>query len=455
MRAIVRRLSPDTLGGRIILVLLVGLLVFHLGSQWLHQADIEDLLGTTRERHMGYGLAVAKRLLDETPVTLRDRTAHDLSAPSLDLHWAAASSANVADETSPTIDAARARLHELIPDVARSDLRLGYTDDDPIGHAHHRLVGALRLADGTWLNFSASLANPVAVHSAELLSTTVMAAGILLVALVVVRLIGRPLRALSDAADRIGGSPAAVLMPEQGPREVRHAARAFNLMQLRIDRMLTDRTQTLAAVSHDLRTPIARLRLRAGYIDDVELQRQIDADLDEMDAMIGSTLAYLRGDREDEPMRATDLAAILATLCDDASDAGKDARYVGPAQARITGRVVALKRAFANLIDNALHYGGAAMVCLSVTDPAIIVEIADTGPGIADADFDSAFEPFRRLDPARSGAGSGLGLTIARQVVLAHGGTIALANRAEGGLRVTVRLPSDPIRPKPHGLTGA
>ena len=446
MRQAVRYLLPDTLGGRIILLLLAGLLTFHLGSLWLHQADTEALLGTTRERQMADGLVAAKRVLDTLPAAARDRTAHDLSSASLDLHWTAASTVRLTDETSTRIVAVRSRLRELVPDLAETDMRLGYADDDPVEDARHLLVGAMRLADGTWLNFSAALFRPAAPEHATLLSTSAMAVGILVLGLVVVRLIGRPLRALSDAADRIGGTAPLALMPEEGPREVRHAARAFNLMQVRIDRMIADRTQALAAVSHDLRTPIARLRLRAGFVEDAELQRQIDADLDEMDAMIGTTLAYLRGDQEAEPMRPTDLAAILETLCDDASDAGKDARYDGPAQARLTGRLVALKRAFANLIDNALHYGGAANVRLRAAEAAIVVDIEDCGQGIPEAQMDAVFEPFCRLDPARGRGGSGLGLTIARQAVEAHGGTIVLANRPEGGLHVTVRLPCEGMK---------
>lgn len=449
MRRAVSRLLPDTLGGRIVLVLLTGLLAFHLGSLWLHQADTEALLGTTRERQLVEGLAAAKRALDGLPAAERDHTAHDLSSASLDLHWTAVSTARLTDQTSSRIDSVRGRLRELMPGLAEADFRLGYADDDPVEDARHLLVGSLRLADGTWLNFSAALFRPAKPEHATLLSTSAMAVGILLLGLIVVQLIGRPLRALSDAADRIGGRGPTLLVPEEGPREVRHAAQAFNRMQNRIDHMITDRTQALAAVSHDLRTPIARLRLRAGFVEDAELQRQIDADLDEMDAMIGTTLAYLRGDQEMEPIRATNLAAILETLCDDATDAGKKAQYDGPALANLNARPVALKRGFANLIENALHYGGTANVRLCAGKASIVVDIEDCGPGIPEAQMEAVFEPFRRLDPARSRGGSGLGLTIARQVVAAHGGTITLANRPEGGLRATVRLPREEMKEKP------
>ena len=214
-------------------------------------------------------------------------------------------------------------------------------------------------------------------------------------------------------------------------------------MQARIDRLIADRTQALAAVSHDLRTPIARLRLRAGFIEDTETQRQIDADLDEMEAMITSTLAYLRGEAEQEPLRVADLAAILETLCDDASDAGHRASYDGPLQARLACRPIAMKRALANLIGNAVKYGGVAHVSLHDSGTRVEISVEDDGPGIPDDELEVAFEPFRRLDPARNpeSGGSGLGLTIARQVAERHGGTVSLRNRPGGGLVATLTIP--------------
>jgi signal transduction histidine kinase len=307
----------------------------------------------------------------------------------------------------------------------------------------HVIIGAVELPDGSWLNFSAGLFRPPTAEHASLLSTSAMAAGILLLGLFVVRLIGRPLRQLSDAADRVGMPGITVRMPETGPHEVRHAALAFNRMQARINKLIGDRTQALAAVSHDLRTPIARLRLRAGFLDDPEAQRQIDADLDEMDAMIGATLAYLRGEEELEPERPTDIVAMLETLCDAAADAGAEASYEGPGQARLTCRPVAIKRAFANLIENAVKYGKAARVQLDDDPSRIRVRIDDDGPGIPEADMEVVFEPFRRLETSRNRGtgGTGLGLTIARQVISQHGGTIRLANRPSGGLTIIAELP--------------
>ncbi|MGK7870395.1 ATP-binding protein [Falsiroseomonas sp. E2-1-a20] len=431
---------PDTLGGRIVLVLLVGLMAFHLGSLWLHQIGTEAVLGTTREAQLAERLVAAKRAVAELPTEERDRTAHALSTVSLDMHWTRAATVQPVQANSARIEALRSRLGELVPEFDITGLRLGYGED---GVAGHQLLGALPLPDGSWLNFSAALFRPPASEHATLLSTTAMGVGILLLGLLVVRLIGRPLRALSDAADRFGGPGPVVPVPEEGPREVRHAAHAFNRMQGRIDRLIADRTQALAAVSHDLRTPIARLRLRAGFVEDGEAARAIDADLDEMEAMIDSTLAYLRGETESEPRKPADVVAMIETLCDAAADAGADVVYAGPSQAKLVCSPVTLKRAFSNLIDNGVKYGGSARVSLDDQGRDLLVRIEDDGPGIPEADMQAVFEPFRRLETSRNRGtgGSGLGLTIARRAVEQHGGTLQLSNRPDGGLQALVHLP--------------
>ncbi len=450
IRRIVAWLWPDTLAARVVLVLLAGLTLFHLGSIWLHQIGTDAALDTTQEEQLAEQIAAAARAISAQPADRRAGLAHALSTANLDLRWTAEPVLPAAPHNDHRIASLEARLGSLLaPDSVRQ-LRLRPTGSDDVAAMFgpgrsHAIAGAIALADGTWVNLRVlRFASAVAPRHASLLSTTAMALGILIVGLFVVRNLNRPLRQFAEAANRVGapGAPPA-MMPEEGPREVRHAAQAFNRMQARIDRLITDRTQALAAVSHDLRTPIARLRLRAGFVDDAETQHAIDTDLDEMEAMIDATLAYLRGETESEPRRAADLAAILETLCDAAADAGHAVRWTGPRQARLVCRPVALKRAFANLIDNAVKHGGGAQVSLDVDADTITVRVEDDGPGIPEEALESVFEPFRRLDESRNrgSGGSGLGLTIARQVVEAHGGTLVLENRAGGGLAATVRLP--------------
>lgn len=440
-----RRLLPDTLGGRIVLMLFIGLMAFHVGSLWLHQIGTEAVLGTTREVQLAERLVAAKRAVAERPSEERDRTAHALSTASLDMHWTLAPTVQPVHAASARIDVLRSRLGELVPELDVTGLRLGYGGGGAADSEayRHLLLGALPLPDGSWLNFSAALFRPSASEHATLLSTTAMAVGILLLGLLVVRLIGRPLRALSEAADRFGGPGLVVPVPEAGPREVRHAAQAFNRMQGRIDRLIADRTQALAAVSHDLRTPIARLRLRAGFVEDADAARAIDADLDEMEAMIDSTLAYLRGEIQIEPRKAVDLVAMIQTLCDAAADTGANVTYAGPSQARLVCSPLTLKRAFSNLIDNAVKYGGGARVVLQDGGRVARISIEDDGPGIPEAEMQAVFEPFRRLETSRNRGtgGSGLGLTIARRAVEQQGGTLQLSNRPDGGLLVVICLP--------------
>jgi len=302
----------------------------------------------------------------------------------------------------------------------------------------------VRLIDGQWVRINAlpepeTPALPVDLI-AQLLITLIIVIAVVMIA---VRQATKPLKQLAQAADTLGRDLDATPLAESGPAETRLAAQAFNRMQARIDRLIADRVQALAAVSHDLRTPIARLRLRAGFIEDQESQRKIDADLDEMEAMITATLAYLRGEAEQEQLRVTNLAAILETLCDDATDAGRNVSYDGPSQVRLACRPIAIKRALANLINNAVKYGGAARVTLRDHASSVEVAVEDDGPGIPESELEAVFTPFRRLESSRNRetGGTGLGLTIARNILRAHGGDVVLRNRPEGGLSAVASLP--------------
>ena len=199
----------------------------------------------------------------------------------------------------------------------------------------------------------------------------------------------------------------------------------------------------LAAVSHDLKTPITRMRLRAEFVSDEALREEIDADLSEMEAMIESTLAFLRGESETEAARVVDVVAILETVCDDLADRGHKVELVAPAQAPLLCRSLAIKRALSNLIDNAVKYGGNAAVSLVVLRDELEITIDDDGPGIPHDQIEAVFDPFYRVESSRSRetGGSGLGLTVARSLIRSHGGEIALQNGPKAGLRVTVRLP--------------
>ncbi|GMQ77209.1 MAG: ATP-binding protein [Gammaproteobacteria bacterium] len=304
-----------------------------------------------------------------------------------------------------------------------------------------------RLDDGRWLNFTTLAPRFDSIwRSRFLLAFSVMALVVTVLSVWAVRRSTAPLALFAWAAERLGRDVNAPDLPEDGPREVHRAAKAFNEMQRRLRSMISDRTQMLAAISHDLRTPITRLRLRAEFVDDGEQRAKMLNDLEEMEAMIVATLAFAREDSTDEPRKTLDLAVLVQSACDDAVDVGREVVYTGTARAAYSGRPLALKRVLANLIDNAVRYGGRARVALEVTPERFVITVEDDGPGIPDSELERVFEPFYRLEASRSRdtGGTGLGLAVVRSIVRGHGGEVVLANRAEGGLRAIVMLPLAP-----------
>ena len=247
-------------------------------------------------------------------------------------------------------------------------------------------------------------------------------------------------------SDRFGTDVNAPPLPERGSPEVRKAIRAFNRMQERLRRYVDDRTMMMAAISHDLRTALTRLKLRAEFIDDDEQRAKAVADLDEMQSMLESTLAFARDESVQEPRSRVDLAALLQSVCSDHADVGQNVKYQGPDRAPFDGRPVALRRAFGNLIENAVRYGGEALVTLAQKDGNCRVLVEDRGPGIPSSMRERVFAPFFRLESSRNRetGGMGLGLAVVRSVVRGHGGDIALLDREGGGLSVRVTLPSAP-----------
>ncbi len=252
----------------------------------------------------------------------------------------------------------------------------------------------------------------------------------------------RHLPRFAAAAEALGNDVnGAQLLNVTGPREVRRAAGAFNEMAQRVRRSLDERTEMLAAVSHDLRTLLTKLALRLELIDAAEDRERARDDVREMTALIDSVLTFAREDKADEPPVKLDLATLLITLTDDEHSLGRDVDYTGPDHHVIEGRSTALRRAFANLIDNAVRYGRSAAVTLT-TDAGTVIEIADHGPGIPEADRERALQPFQRLEPSRNRdtGGTGLGLAIALAVVKRHGGELTLLDAPGGGLIVRVVL---------------
>ena len=302
----------------------------------------------------------------------------------------------------------------------------------------------VRLTDGQWIRVVASRepetpALPTDFFVHLLLSLLIVGA----VVLYAVRQATRPLQQFAQAADAFGRDLDAPPLAESGPNETRQAAHAFNRMQQRIRRLVDERSRALAAVSHDLRTPLTRLRLRAELVDDDTLREQIAADLEAMAAMIDGTLDHLRGLQEDEAVQPIDINALLQTLADDTAVLGRQIDVDGKADAPFSGRLNALRRALQNLVDNAIRYGHGAHLRIQDGPDALCLIVEDDGPGIPPTELARVTEPYYRPDASRSleTGGVGLGLSIVTDVARRHGGELILANRDSGGLSARMILP--------------
>ena len=303
---------------------------------------------------------------------------------------------------------------------------------------------AVKLSDGQWLSFATTLPQGAPSVSWQfIISMGLMGLIVLAVSVWAVRRLTAPLGMLSAAADRLGRDVTSEPLAEAGTIEMRHAARAFNRMQERLRRLIESRTQMLAALSHDLRTPLTLLRLRAEDVADADERDKMLGTIGEMDEMIGTTLAFARDEVRAEPRRRVDIAALLTSIVDDMADAGLPVTMAPAAPMIHECQPGALKRAITNLLDNAVKYGKRAEAAIAAAANAIEITIDDDGPGIPEAELPRVFQPFYRVEESRNRdtGGTGLGLAIAQSIVQAHGGELTLANRPGGGLRASIRLP--------------
>jgi signal transduction histidine kinase len=310
---------------------------------------------------------------------------------------------------------------------------------------------SIPLQNGQWLNAVvmprgiAPPATPLLVQLATMLA--ISAAGIILV----LGRLTRPLKELGRAASALGRGETSAKLEEKGPREILETIRAFNDMQGRLTTFIHDRAKMLAALGHDLRTPITSLRLRAEFIEDEEVRDQILRTLDEMHDMAEASLSFAREEAAQEKTRLVDANALISTICTDLADAGLAVTYTDPGRFAIRCRPVGMKRAVRNIIENAVAYGQRARVSARCHDGEAAITVDDDGPGIPDSDMEKVFKPFVRLEQSRNKdtGGVGLGLAIARSIIRSHGGDIILQNRPEGGLRVIVSLGSVAIAETP------
>lgn len=428
---------PFGLIGRVVAILLLAMLVEFGVSTLLYERASQFSVRDDEAHRLAEHLVVAKRLMEEAPIGRRPALAEELTTDRYALAWEETPAA--LPPIAPRLDTMRNQILGWEPALGAANLRLRLRSPG----RGAIVTGALRLADGSWLQFrmrEAVRALDLAIE--RILLALVPAIGLMLLGGLLIRQTLRPLRELAVAADRMGaagGPPVA----EDGPGEVRRLVAAFNRMQARIAKLIADRTQALAAVGHDLRTPLARLRLRVEAVADPAAHDAIVRDIDEMEAMVASLLAFLRGDGDPEPAVRTDVAVLCATVVDDAVDHGRAATYDGPDHCEIVTRPRALRRALTNLVDNAAHHAATLSVALTEHADHVAIAVEDDGPGIPEDQLAAVLEPFVRLDTARARdtIGFGLGLAIVRQVVAAEGGVLTLGNRRAGGLRAQIRLP--------------
>lgn len=455
---------PNSIAGRTLVVMVIGLILSHLLSVAIYTTDRRSAINLVGGEHISERMITLARLIEGAAPAERKRLAEIASEKILAVSLAA--------DPSIAEDAPASQEEKILTEVFAEHLatkgvrefRLRYRDaPENKGGTVSGLISAprklmqvsLRLQGGGWLNCSALIETTSSIWSLRfLLSLGVMTIAVIIVSGLAVYHINGPLRTFAGAARRLGTNINSPPLPVKGPREVRAAVTAFNDMQERLKRLISDRRQMLAAVSHDLRTPITLLRLRTEFVDNEIEREKMFATLTEMEEMVESILRFVRDDATHEEVQNVDLVALINAVCDDISDLGGQAVFNGPDRLIYRCRPNALKRALSNLIDNAVKFGGSADVRLNNAGTNVEVVIEDNGPGIPDSELEAIFNPFYRVETSRSRdtGGVGLGLSVARSIIDTHGGRILIANRRAGGLSITVELPVE-SSPAKEGAT--
>jgi signal transduction histidine kinase len=459
------RLLPKSLFGQTLLILLAGLLVSHAVGSWIYTADREQAVRAVGGFATAQRIANLSRLIQEAPREARPRVVAALSDQGFRVALSTeAPPIPVADGDAAVAEAIQSYLADRLSLGSARQPRVWASAAEappfgpwrmmmPHGPMMHRFGGfagfrdlqvAIPLADGPWVTFATGLPVAGSAYSAQfLVSMAIMAIIILGVSAWAVRRVTAPLSELATAAERFGHDVSAPPLPEAGTIETRQAARAFNDMQVRLRNLIDNRTRLLAAISHDLRTPLTLLRLRTETVENAQERDKMLSTIAEMDAMIGATLRFARDQSTGEPRRPADLTALLQSVVDDMRDAGFPVCLRSAEPVIYACQPAALKRAIRNLLDNAVKYGKSGTIAMHRVSQAIEIVVDDEGPGIPQHELTRVLEPFYRLEESRSRetGGVGLGLAIAQSIVEGHGGALTLSNRPEGGLRATIALP--------------
>jgi signal transduction histidine kinase len=401
------------------------------------------------------------RLIEEAPPDLHASILRAANSPLVRFDLAPAASVQHTDHSDGGI--VEARIRTLLGDSYSRDIRVELHQVEgqlmPLPNLSREMTEmhmammqgeltavemnlSIALSGGRWLNVGTRFERPPIQWPLYSMMTFALSAGLLMLVViwfVMTRLTG-PLRRVSRAADSLGRGEDVAEIPLTGPTEVRDLARSFNRMQARLTRFVSERTRMLAALGHDLRTPLTNMRIRAEMVDDDETRDSIVASVEEMQGMVEATLTFARGLVGTEEPELVDLRHYLDDLC---IAMPETVALLGPEGCELRLRPNAMRRALRNLVENALRYGDVARLDWHVASGELVLTVDDDGPGIPEDQLDKVFDPFFRLERSRSleTGGHGLGLSIARTIIQSHGGEVSLANRPEGGLRATVRLP--------------
>lgn len=472
------RWMPRSLFSRLMAVLIAGLALAQGLSAVINLAERDQLVNRSFGLQPAQRIADVVKLLDSLAAEERQRVVAVFSVPPLVLsvHGAPVIAEGAAASRRSALFAAR--LQALLGDTraVRVEPRSGFARDLAAlgggggrghGGAPHRIgpgpgggeIGPggglaqavlrteVQLEDGSWARFDTALpARADTLPWRLVLSLAVLLLATLVFSWLAVRWVVQPLRVLAQAAQALGEDLSRPPLPEQGPTEVRQATQAFNTMQQRLAAFVNERTRMLTALSHDLKTPLTRMRLRTELLDDDEARPRFEADLQEMETMVAQTLDFMRGLGGHEARTAVDVNALLRALQADQQAMGRQVVIDGQALQPFVGVPSLLRRALGNLVDNAVLYGGGATLGVEDTAECLTIHIMDTGPGLPEAELERVFEPFFRLESSRNRAtgGTGLGLGIVRSIAGLHGGDVSLHKRASGGLDAVLRLPRRP-----------
>lgn len=443
----------QSMTGRILLILVCGVIISALLAFSLTIGERQRMIGQFRDFHAVERVAQFVLSLEGLPAELR--APYLAAAHGVGVHADLAGADDVAQQSQSDLAERLARRlpsgHQVVSTAVRPTDCAPPKGTAPVPFARpseFRLpceALLVTLQDGTRLRISATPPRPISFAAPRDLLTygALFILCISALAAVVARMTMRPLKRLAQAATALGNDIERPPLPEQGATEIRLAAAAFNAMQLRIRHHIRQRSHILAAITHDLQTPLTRLRLRLEKVEDEELRSKLLSDLSDMQTMVREGLDLARSLESKEALQRLDLDSLIDSVAADASDAGQSAIAQASTGVSIMARPVALRRCLTNLLDNAVKYGRQVKVSAEVEGGFAVIRVRDDGPGIPEDELEKVFDPFYRLETSRSRdtGGTGLGLTIARNIAEQHGGTLRLRNHPGGGLEAVLTLP--------------